>query len=448
MWPMSTVSRHQPPGDVPSRSTGLDEVSMSSSAVQDHLDRIVRTWIGLSASSEVPLQRLPDRLARLLLRIEEYGPPYGPLRQGGFGRWEFSYSDNFHRGQLWVPEVDEWVSDHRRDLARELDLEPLWPNGHKFAVCLTHDVDMVSRQVSPRQALRGIRTAFKHDDNGYRSRALRVGKAAGRSIYFGLSRLPSAAATLEKCVEMELELGVRSSYFFTVAPIHPDDCVYTLNDACSFQNRRRTVAAVARSFADEGFDVGLHGSYLSATAEGFLAREKAALEGATGHDVLTIRQHYLNFDPRVTPRLQDTANLRADCTLGFNRNLGFRAGTSLPFRLFDFESDTSCRVLEVPLIIQEAALLRRNSLALDVDLAKKVVRQLCDTIEAVNGVVTVLFHPHSLLDLRYRELYRFVIEYCLARGAWITSLTAVSNWWHARESRLGLVGEKNDVSVP
>jgi hypothetical protein len=259
--------------------------------------------------------------------------------------------------------------------------------------------------------------------------------------------LPSAAATLEKCVEMELELGVRSSYFFTVAPIHPEDCVYTLNDACSFKNSRRTVAAVARSFVDEGFDVGLHGSYLSATAKGFLAREKAALEGATGHDVLTTRQHYLNFDPRITPRLQDAANLRADCTLGFNRNLGFRAGTSLPFKLFDFGSNTSYQVLEVPLIIQEAALLRGNSLALDVDLAKEVMRQLCSAIERVNGVVTVLFHPHSLLDLRYRDLYQFVIEHCLARGAWVTSLAAVSDWWQTRESRLALVGEHNDTSV-
>lgn len=413
----------------------IGAISISNPAVQEHLKRSVRTWLGLPAQSDAEVPPLPDRLAHLLLRIEEYGPPYGPVRHDEFGGWEFSYSDNFHRGRLWVPEVDEWVSNCRRELTGRVELEPLWPNDHKFAVCLTHDVDMISRQVSPRQALRSIRTAFGYH-NGHRARALKVGTAAARSIYFGMSRAPSAAATIERCIELELELGVKSSYFFTVAPVHPEDCVYTLNDVCRFQNERRTVAAVIRSIANEGFDVGLHGSYLSASVEELLLEEKAALETATDHPVRTIRQHHLNFDPRVTPRLQDAADLKADCSLGFNRNLGFRAGTSLPFRMFNFERNAPFRVLEVPLIIQEAALLRSNSLKLDVDLARRVMRQLYAKIEAVSGAVTVLFHPHSLLDARYRELYRFVIEYSLARGAWVTSLATAADWWHSRELRL------------
>jgi hypothetical protein len=411
------------------------EVSVSNPAVQEHLKQSVRTWLGLPAQSDAEVPSLPDHLADLLLRIEEYGPPYGPVRQDEFGGWEFSYSTNFHRGRLWIPEVDEWVANCRRELASRVELEPLWPNGHRFAVCLTHDVDMISRQASPRQALRSIRTAFRYP-NGPRARALKVGRAATRSIYFGISQVPSAAATIEQCTEVEREFGVHSSYFFTVAPTHPEDCVYTLNDVCRFQSERRTVAAVIRSIANEGFDVGLHGSYLSASVEGLLSEEKAALETATGRPVQTIRQHYLNFDPRVTPRLQDAADLKADCSLGFNRNVGFRAGTSLPFRVFDFERNAPFRILEMPLIIQEAALLKSNSLELDVDLAKRVMCQLYASIEAVGGAVNVLFHPHSLLDPRYRELYRFVIEYSLARGAWVTSLATLADWWQSRESRL------------
>jgi hypothetical protein len=257
-------------------------------------------------------------------------------------------------------------------------------------------------------------------------------------MYFGLARTPSTAPTIERCLEIEQEFDVKSSYFFTVAPGHPDDCAYTLNDRCRFRGERQTVSAVIRSIGNEGFDVGLHGSFLSATAEGLLSQEKAALEDASQKPVQTIRQHYLNFDPRITPRLQDAAGLRADCSLGFNRNLGFRAGTSLPFRMFDFERSAPFRVLEMPLVIQEAALLRDDSLQLNVALAKEVVRQLYAEIETVNGVAMVLFHPHSLLDSRYRELYRFVIEHSLERAAWVTSLAVLSDWWHSREARLAL----------
>ena len=35
------------------------------------------------------------------------------------------------------------------------------------------------------------------------------------------------------------------------------------------------------------------------------------------------------------PQLQEAAGLRADSSLGYNRTVGFRAGTSLPFRQFD-----------------------------------------------------------------------------------------------------------------
>jgi hypothetical protein len=152
--------------------------------------------------------------------------------------------------------------------------------------------------------------------------------------------------------------------------------------------------------------------------------------------VTTIRQHYLHFDVRVTPRLHERSGFSADTTLGFNRNVGFRAGTSMPFRLFDFESASPIDVIEVPLVIQEAALLATNSLELDEALAKDVVSQLLDEIASVGGVATLLFHPHSLLNPSFVTLYRFSIEHALDRGAWVTSLAQIAEWWRSRELRL------------
>jgi len=380
---------------------------------------------------------MPESLARLLLRVEEHDQTH----RDQWGCWEFGFSDNYRRSRLWVPEVDEWLADCRRGLAARARLEPVWPNGHPFAICLTHDVDMVSRQRSPAQAARGVRAGLALLPGAGNSTSKRIARSAialGRNTYFGISRAPATLQTLERSTEIEKGYGVRGSYLFTVRPSAPTpyDCVYDAADQCVFRGARMTVGELMRDIAGEGFDVGLHGSYLSALQPGLLLEEKAHLEEAVGRSVETIRQHYLHFDVRTTPRLQATAGLKVDSTLGFNRNVGFRAGTSLPFHLFDFGSNSPISVIEVPLVIQESPLVASNSLELDVELARQVIAQLIDTTASVGGVATLLFHPHSFLKPGFVELFRFSIEYGLERGAWFASLAAIGDWWRDREARL------------
>src|SRR5205823_56229 len=105
--------------------------------------------------------------------------------------------------------------------------------------------------------------------------------------------------------------------------------VYDFDDPCRFRGERTSVREVIRTLYREGFDVGLHGSYNSALTPGQLAREKAALEKATGIRTKATRQHFVHWDVRTTPHLQANADFSADSTLGFNRNIGLRAGTSL-----------------------------------------------------------------------------------------------------------------------
>jgi hypothetical protein len=170
-----------------------------------------------------------------------------------------------------------------------------------------------------------------------------------------------------------------------------------------------------------------------------LSVEKAALEAAAGVPIRSTRQHYLHWRIDTTPQLQEQVGLRADSTLGFNRNVGFRAGSSLPFYWFDLLAQSRRDVLEVPLIIQEAALMGRNALDLNLELAKEIIEQMMQAVQRVGGVLTLLFHPHSLLSTDYVALFRWSIEQSLSRGAWVTSLGDIERWWRAREARLGYV---------
>jgi len=418
-------------------ATGVEQTAMT------HVDSFVRTVLGVAAGAAADLPAMPRDLSRLLLRTEELETDV----RDQWGRWEFEQSENFRRGKLGEPEVDVWLAEVRERIG-VANCAPLWPNGHSFVVCPSHDVDMVTRTWTPRQVGRSLSTALSGSRG--RARAEAVLKACGRAVVFRTSRAPSSAATLQRCIEIELARDIRGSYFFTV---HPPgraswyDSVYTVDDRLVFGDQRRRVRDVMNELAQAGFDVGLHGSSASATDGRLLSAQRAALEDASGAEVRTIRQHWLHWDVRLTPAAQAAAGFTADSTLGFNRNVGFRAGTSFPFFLSTPDPFRPVDVLEVPLIAQESALFGPNALKLDESLAREVVQTLVDRVASVGGVFTALVHPHSLLDDRVTSLYTWLLDYALERGAWVTSVAQVDSWWRRRAHALAATPDASSEGI-
>jgi hypothetical protein len=413
------------------------ETPATAPEVTRYLDETVRVWLGIS-SREAAVPRLPAELARLFLRLEEHERP----ERDRWGCWDFDSSENSRAGRLREPEVDRWLAARRAELAPETPLEPLWPDTRRFAVCLTHDVDLVSEQATPRQALRFARAGLQPDAGGAHDALARLARPPvrlARALGSGIARAPSTRETLERSVEVETARGVVASYFFTVPPAHDRsryDCVYAPEDACRFRGRRARVADVMRTIAGEGFDVGLHGSYGGALAPGALAEERARLEAATGLAITTTRQHFLRWDVRTTPLLQEAAGLRADSSLGFNRNVGFRAGTSLPFHAFDVAGARRLDLVEVPLVVEDTALPTVPGLGLDPTEARRIVAELLDTVADVGGALTLLFHPDKLARPDWLSLYEWMLDRALEAGAWVTSLRRLEEWWRGREARV------------
>jgi hypothetical protein len=398
-----------------------------------YLDETVRVWLGLPHDAEPP--QLPSHLARLLLRLEEHESG----RRDRWGCWDFEFSENVQR--LGQADVDRWLAERRDELSGDVALEPLWPDHRPLAVCMTHDVDLVSNETTPRQIVRHARAGAARIGAETDSRVARLARPAvrvARSLRH-VARAPSMRDTLERSVELELQRGIRASYFFTVPArdVHTRwDCVYAPDDPCCFRGTRRTVAEVMRTLADEGFDVGLHGSYPAGEQPGALEAERAYLEAATGLEIATTRQHFLHWDVRWTPRLQQSAGFRADSSLGFNRNVGYRAGSSLPFRQFDVATGQRLDVLEVPLVVQDGALLGEIGTGVDLEGARAAVRELFEEAAATGGAVTAVFHPDKLDRPDWLGLYEWTLDHALERGAWIASLREVEAWWQRREQAI------------
>ena len=176
----------------------------------------------------------------------------------------------------------------------------------------------------------------------------------------------------------------------------------------------------------QGWEICLHPSWYSFDDMNELKRQKEALEKVLGHEIVSIRQHYLHYDIRITPQVHAEARFKYDSTLGFNDNVGFRFGACYPWYLYDLKAEKELSIMEIPLIVQDGAMLNPNKgTRLDENTAFKYVEQITEAIEKVGGVLTLLWHPNHILKEDWWRLYLRILDYLKAKNAWFGSVKEI-----------------------
>ena len=163
-------------------------------------------------------------------------------------------------------------------------------------------------------------------------------------------------------------------------------------------------------------------------------------------DVISIRQHHLHYDIRVTPAVQAQAGFLYDSSLGFNDNIGFRFGTCYPWHLYDLVAERELPLKEIPLIVQDGAMLdQRKGMRLDENTAFQYVRQITATLEKVGGVLTLLWHPDKIVFPDWWQLYQRTLKYLQQKDPWFASVREVGEWSTRARSSTGKVGGDEKV---
>lgn len=157
--------------------------------------------------------------------------------------------------------------------------------------------------------------------------------------------------------------------------------------------------------------------------------QKKQLGAAAGSQILTCRQHYLQYEITSTPKLQVKAGFLADSTQGFTRSIGFRAKTSFPYRVWDFQTESALPILEIPLHVMDTALFFGSEAVVTEAEAVRRVTRLLNNIERVHGCLTLNWHPHNIVRPAIWNTYRVILEEAHRRGAWGCSVEQLMNWW-------------------
>jgi hypothetical protein len=301
-------------------------------------------------------------------------------------------------------------------LRRELGVEPPRYRGARFAVALTHDVDVPWRWT--RIGVLGAAARLKNH-----ALAGRAGQAAHEAR--GLARVPLHKLRrtdpnwrFAEIAAEERAHDARSTFFLLAGHGHRAD-----GAAPGAYDRLRPRLVETLLAADA--EIGLHGSYLAAEDLDRLARERLLLAQLDG-PLIGQRYHYLRVDPHRNLAPLAGIGFRYDTSLGFPDALGFRAGIAHPFRPWDFASDCPADLVELPLAVMDATLAEERYAGLSAQAAKPRVLALLDWAAERGGAFSILWHPERFdapsargWDRLYFELLEAVRErggICLAAG--------------------------------
>jgi peptidoglycan/xylan/chitin deacetylase (PgdA/CDA1 family) len=336
-------------------------------------------------------------------------------------------------GLLYRPVVDE---DHLERGGQK----PVWPEGKNFAICLTHDVDSISLY-SPVQALRHRCKHMKFEKPILRKTMHLAG--VGLDLLRAVQNVgrKDLLYRYEGWLSVEEEYAARSTLFFwpgseNVTKPHITDCLYEMEDEIIFGDRRCSIAEMIREIDTRGWEIGLHASWHSYNDPDEMKRQKNALEKMLGHEILSVRQHYLHYDIRNTPHVQASAGFKYDSTLGFNDNIGFRFGTCYPWHIYDLKAQKDLPIMEIPLIVQDGALLNpKKGLRLDEENALEYVQNIAEVVKDVGGVLTLLWHTHGIMNRNWWNLYLKTLEYLRHQNVWFASIKEIGEWWQKQEKK-------------
>ena len=315
-------------------------------------------------------------------------------------------------------------------LRRELGLPTPRYGGARFAVALTHDVDVPWRWT--RIGVLGAAARLKgHALAGRVAPALHEARGLAR---VPLHRIRGSDPNWRfgEIAAEERAHGSRSTFFVMAGHGHRAD-------GAAPESYERLRPRLVETLADAGAEIGLHGSYLAAEDLDRLARERALLAQLDG-PLVGHRYHYLRVDPHRNLVPLEGLGFRYDTSLGFPDALGFRGGIAHPFRVWDLAGDRQSDLIEVPLAVMDATLAEERYEGLSAEAAKPRVLALLDWAAEHGGGFSILWHPERFDVPSARgwdRLYFEVMDAVRARGGVCMSAGELAA---AAAEQLGLPG--------
>jgi peptidoglycan/xylan/chitin deacetylase (PgdA/CDA1 family) len=301
-------------------------------------------------------------------------------------------------------------------------------------VCLTHDIDNVNRY-SIKKYNRWRKKKLNHSlikSNKWGIKIYEYAKYiaevfAGTAFHSQGMFKQDPRSHYHKLYKIENKLNVGSTTFIPPSESsYYADPQYKYSDKMEFDGEKVQVKDMIQDIEDMGNEIGLHAGYMAVDDVEVLKAQKEQLEAIVENSIDSIRHHHLHYDITKTPTMHNELDIKFDSSLGIKSNIGFRFGTSYPWRLFDHTAEQKSTVLELPLIIGDI-LVKSNGMGLSDDVALGYVDRISDTVKNVGGVLTVLWHPSKTKD--HIRMYQKVIKLLKQKDPYFGTISEIGEVW-------------------
>ncbi len=325
----------------------------------------------------------------LLSRYEEYLPQI----KDRFQRFPAKESLAYKNGFLKIPIIEYWLKE--LVVVLQSKFPDFKPKPRVFKFVNTIDVDNAYSYLEKglfRSVGAAIRSLIKFDFDSIVKR-IRVLLAKEKDPY----------DTFDYLLDLQKKHQFESIYFFLLAD-------YGHNDK-NITHTSKKFQTLVKSMADYA-QVGIHPSWASNSDASLLGKEIKRLESIVNREVNQSRQHFLRLDlPNTYRRLIDLG-IHNDYTMGYASQVGFRAGTSLPFYFYDLDMELQTPLMVHPFAVMDGTL--NEYMELPIDDAQFLVKELMDRVKEVDGVFVSLWHNETVSDTRHwkewKQVYEFTIQ--------------------------------------
>ncbi len=300
---------------------------------------------------------------------------------------------------------------------------PRWPYGARLAAACGHDVDYpeIIRWIEPlrilaRQGLAGLGPA--------------ASVALGRHSHWHF----------RSWMELERRFGARSAFYFIARKGSLYEYATGLPDGF-YDIRAPHFRALFRELAAEGWEIGLHASYLAHTSAEKFAAERALLAAVSGQPIAGNRHHYWRLDlqnPEDSLLLHERVGFAYDASLTHNRYLGWRRGSSWPFYPWHQGQRRPLRTLQLPTAWMDDHLFGQR--ADNPGDRRSLLHGLVETTAQQGGLLLVDVHDYVYDDALFpgwAAAYRELWEHLFTRGdVWFATPVAIATHWADRQAML------------
>ncbi|HSW54558.1 MAG TPA: polysaccharide deacetylase family protein [Ignavibacteriaceae bacterium] len=271
---------------------------------------------------------------------------------------------------------------------------------NRLKVALTHDVDRTKK-------------TYQHFTHFFKA----LGKLDFKDALYQITSFNEDMQvywSFDEILEIENKFNVKSTFFFLIESI-PFNLFRISNWKLSlgrFDINEPRIISMINYLDENGWEVGLHGSYRSFNDFNLLNKEKSILENILKHPVIGIRQHYLNLNEN-TWAFQKQTGFLYDSSWGYNRKIGFKDNRVRPFKPF------SDNFVVFPLAVMDFCYMNTPD-------RKKVLMEIIKKCKEENGILVVNWHSNNFDEHDYPDFskaYKEVIQTCISEDAVFNTLS-------------------------